>query len=336
MTSASPILIHVPVTEIFATAGFAPNAEALRHKRRGQWRCWSRADITAESESLARALVKRGINARSTVAISGDYAPASVIFAIASARAGARTVSVPTRIARQDLTAWLRDEPVVIAFVGLREQLGKWRAALQESARQSEIVADFHLPWGHAAAAGITAAVDLLGDAAGGRDAGRSANEVLWIEEGTDWSDGLGFLLQALVQGATLAFPESRTAAGRDRRETQPVHFALSAAHHLELARDLATRLPTGHSLAASLTRNALSAGSRGSTRSDQRWLLRRIRRPFGLANLRELTVVGLPNAAPEASDPVDLFGALGIRAGHVEPPGRASGHSAQPPLAFA
>jgi hypothetical protein len=58
-----------------------------------------------------------------------------VIFAIAAARAGVRTVSVPIRIARQDLTAWLRDEPVVIVFVGLREQLGKWRAALQEAAR---------------------------------------------------------------------------------------------------------------------------------------------------------------------------------------------------------
>jgi hypothetical protein len=75
MTSANPTVIHVPVTEIFAAAGFAPNAEALRHKRRGQWRRWSRGDIAAESESLPRALVKRGIDGRSTVAISGDYAP---------------------------------------------------------------------------------------------------------------------------------------------------------------------------------------------------------------------------------------------------------------------
>ena len=75
MTTASPTFIHVPVTEIVAVAAIAPNAEALRHKRRGQWRRWSRGDIAAESESLARALVKRGIDGRSTVAITGDYAP---------------------------------------------------------------------------------------------------------------------------------------------------------------------------------------------------------------------------------------------------------------------
>jgi AMP-binding enzyme len=336
MATLGPTVIHVPVTEIVAVAKLAPNAEALRHKRRGQWRSWSWVDIASETEDLAKVLRERGIDGRSTVAISGEYAPALVLFAIAAARAGARVVSIPAGIARVDLGVWLRDQPVALAFVGLREQLGTWRAALREAARQSEIVVDFHLPWGHAAAVGVTAAVDLLGDAARGREAGRLASEVLWIEEGTDWSDGLRFLLHALAQGAALAFPESRIAAGRDRRETQPARFAISAAHHVALARDLATRLPTGQSLAARLTRNALSAGRRGSTRWHQRWLLRRIRRPFGLANLRELTVVGLPDAAPEASDPVDLFSALGVPAGHVEPPGGAPGQSALPRLAFA
>jgi hypothetical protein len=103
------------------------------------------------------------------------------------------------------------------------------------------------------------------------------------------------------------------------------------------LAHGLATRLPAGQSLAARLTRNALSAGRRGSTHWHQRWLLGRIRRPFGLAHLREPTVVGLSDAAPAAqSNPVDPFTALGIPAEHAEPLDRAPGQSAQSRLAFA
>ena len=336
MTTASPTLIHVPVTEIIAVAGVTPDAEALRHKRRGRWRSWSWADIAAESEGLAGALRERGIHGRSVVAISGDYAPALVLFAIAAARAGARVASVSTGVARAALAAWLRDEPFALAFVGLREQLGTWQAALREAARQGEIVADFHLPWGHPAASGVIAAADLLGDAAGGREAGPPASDLLWIEEGTDWSDGLGFLLHALAEGTALAFPESRIASGRDRREIQPARFALSAAHRVALARELATRLPSGQSLAAWLTRNALAAGRRGSAGWHQRWLLGRIRRPLGLARLHELTVVGFPDVASPERDALDLFAALGIPAGYAAPPGEGTGQPAWPRLAFA
>jgi hypothetical protein len=335
MTTASPTLIHVPVAEIVAAAARAPNTEALHHKRRGRWRSWSWADVATESEGIVRALRERRIDDRSTVAISGDYAPAIVLFAIAAARAGARVVSVPTSITRPGLADWLRNEPCALAFVGLREQLGTWRAALQEAGCQSDIVVDFHLPWGQPAAAGVTTATDLLGNAVLGRQARSPASEVLWIEEGTNWTGGLEFLLHALGQGATLAFPESLIAAGRDRRETQPARFVLSAAHHVALAHDLATRLPAGQSLAARLTRNALSAGRRGSTHWHQRWLLGRIRRPFGLAHVRELTVVGLSDATPAQSDPVDLFTALGIPAELVEPLHRAPSKSAQSRLAF-
>jgi hypothetical protein len=56
MTAARPVLIQVPVTEIFAAAALAPHAGALRHKRRGRWRAWSWADLQTESESLAQAM----------------------------------------------------------------------------------------------------------------------------------------------------------------------------------------------------------------------------------------------------------------------------------------
>jgi hypothetical protein len=333
---ARPTAIQVPTTGILAAAEAAPNVEAMRHKRRGQWRSWSRADISSETADLATALQERGIGGRSIVAASGDYAPALLLFAIAAARTGARVISVPTGVTAVDLGAWLRDESIALAFVGLRQQLETWRAALREAERETEIVVDLHLPWGHAAAVGVTAASEMLGDAARGREAARQAGDLLWIEEGSDWTDGLGFLLQALARGTALAFPENRIAAGRDRREIQPARFALSATHRVALARDLANRLPVGHSLTSSLTRKALSAGRHGSSYWHQRWLRGRIRRSFGLSHLSELTVVGAPDASPEASDPADLFSALGIRAGRVEPPGSGLSQLAQSPLAFA
>jgi hypothetical protein len=336
ITMDDPTPIHVPIAEIVAVAAVSPDREAMRHKRRGQWRCWSWEDIANETGTLARALRERGIDGSAIVAISGDYVPALVLFAIAAARAGAPVVSVPAGIARTALGDWLRNEPVGLGFLGLRDQLGTWRAALSETGRQSEIVVDFHLPWGHPAGAGLTAAADLLGDAARGREARRPSTEVLWIEEGTDWSDGLQFLLKALAQGMAVAFPESRMAAGRDRREVQPARFALSGAHRAAVTRDLMTRLPAGPSLAAALTRNALGAVRRGRVRWYQRWLLGRLRKPFGLANLRELVVVTPTDAVQEANEPDDLFTALGIPAGGSAPPGPAAGQRARSVLAVA
>src|ERR1700744_1870795 len=95
MTIADRKNIHVPVAEINATAARAPDLEALRHKRRGRWRFWSWADVVTETEGLANALQQRGVNDRSAVAISGDYTPALVLFAIAAAQAGAAVVPGP-------------------------------------------------------------------------------------------------------------------------------------------------------------------------------------------------------------------------------------------------
>ena len=131
MTTTGPSFIHVPVAEIFAAAALGPDAPALLHKQRGQWRSWSWTTIAAESERLARALRERGVDDRSTVAISGDYTPVLVLFAIAAANAGARVASIPTALASAALTDWLRNEPATLAFVGLRAQLGTWRSALR-------------------------------------------------------------------------------------------------------------------------------------------------------------------------------------------------------------
>lgn len=324
MSAAVPINVTVPISDILAAAARDPSGIAMRHKRRGQWRAWTHGELAAQTHALAQALRDLGVGHSTRVAVSGDFAPNLVLFAIAAARAGAYVVPVPIDLPRAALAEWLTAHPVQLAFLGLRDLLGAWRAALASAGRQSHILVDFHLPWGHVANAGVTAAADLLGPAPNGRVGGRAAGAALWIEEGTEWPDGLAFLLHALSQGAALAFPESRAAAGRDRREVQPSGFALSAAHHAALQRQLASRLHTGNGWTARWTRSALAAGARPAS-WHQRWLLGRLRQPFGLARLRDLTVVGDAPAAIAGVEAGNLIAALGIPARHAAIPGGAA-----------
>jgi hypothetical protein len=217
----------------------------------------------------------------------------------------------------------------------LREILGTWRIALGRSGRTVAIVADFHLPRGYAGDGGFSLVADVLGPTEPGPMLARPSSGVLWIEESTDWADGLSYLVHAAVSGRALAFPESRIAARRDRSEVQPAAMALSPDHHAALSRDLSARLPTGRTLAARLTRLALNAGRQGHPRWYHRLLLARLRRPFGLARLYELTVVGGDDygAATEAAG--DLFRALGINLGYARSSVEAV-RPAQPEIALA
>jgi len=326
--------LHLDPGDLAALAARVPHQEALRHKRRGVWFSWSWRDLVSISGRLADALRARGIGSGSLAAVSGDYGPNLVLFAIAAVRAGARVVALPTGITRAALADWLARESPDLVFLGQRDQLGLWRAGLHKAGQQAALVVDFHLPWDHRNAVGFTVAADLLGDAASGAAGRRLGSDVLWIEESTDWPGGLSCILHAAItSGRSLAFPESRAAAARDRGEVQPVSIVLSREHRATLALHLASRLPTGGSLAARLTRNALAAGQAGHAHWPQRWLLRRLRRPFGLACLRDLTVVAGDGDAPQAVS--DLFTAFGIREGYVLPP-TAAPLPARAGLAFA
>jgi hypothetical protein len=314
---------HLDPAVLAGIAERAPHAEALRHKRHGVWLSWSWSDLGVRGERLAQALQARGIGAGSLVALSGDYGPNLVLFAIAALRLGARVVTLPVGITRIALAEWLEDANPGLVFLGQRDQLAVWRAVLRQAEREATLVVDFHLPWGHPSGAEFSFAAELLGEPSGGAEPVRPACELLWIEEGTDWGDGLAYIFHAAIaSGRAIAFPESRVAAGRDRREVQPVSIALSRAHRAALARDLASRLPTGNGVAARLTRNALAAGQAGRANWPQRWLLRRVRRPFGLARLLDLTVVAADGDAEAAGD---LFTALGIREGYASPPADAA-----------
>jgi len=322
--------LRLSVAELLATAARRPQAEALRHKRRGVWLAWSWAEVLAQADQLGEALRSRGVGAGSVVAVSGEYAPTLALVAIAATHLGADVRTVPTQLGRVALAEWVAKHRPALVFLGQRNQVGPWRAALDRAALAAPLVLDAQLPWGHPGSAGFTPAGDLLG-AAGGVPA-RNSSDVLWIEEATDWADGLSYILQAAASGRAIAFPESRLAAHRDRRETQPVAAAVSPPHQAALSADLAARLPTGPGVAARLTRAALEAGRGGRAGWPQRWLLRRLRRPYGLARLRELIVVGADGQ--EAAD--DLFAALGITRSYASPPAADAARAAPHGLAYA
>lgn len=307
--------LRLAVAELRAAAARHPRAAALRHKRRGVWRAWSWADVIGRADRLGEALRARGVGAGAVVAVSGDYAPGLLLVAIAATHLGAQVLTAPTQPGRAALAAFVGQHRPALVFLGLRNNVGAWRAALDQADLASPLVVDSRLPWGHPGSAGFTPLDDLLGEIGGTPT--RAASDVLWIEEATDWADGLSYILRAAASGRPLAFPESRLAVHRDRRETQPVAVAVSPPRQAALSAGLAERLPTGRGVAARLTRAALEAGRGGRPGWRHRWLLRRLRQPYGLARLRELIVVGA--GGPEAAG--DLFAALGITPAYAPPP---------------
>jgi hypothetical protein len=328
-------LFAIAERELFAVAERVPRAAALQYKRRGAWLSWSWADLVAQVERLGRPLAARGIGAQSLVAVSGEYGPNLLVFALAAARQGSGVVTIPTRVDPQTLAEWLTRNRPDLVFLGLREVFGTWRTALGRAGTTATVVADFHLPWGRASDAGFSSVAEVLGATEPHATLARPSSDVLWSEESTDWADGLCYLLHAAASGRTLAFPESRIAAGRDRSEVQPAAMSLSPDHYDALSRDLSARLPTGGTIASRLANLALDAGRRGRTRWYYGRLLARLRRPLGLARLQDLTVVGGDGHAASTEATGDLFQALGISPGYARPP-VAAVRPARPEIAFA
>lgn len=309
--------IDLPLAEFMAGVARRPTVEVMRHRRRNGWASWTLAEMEARSVLLASALPPARL-----VALSGDYAPPLSLVALAAARAGAGLVVLPPAVPRAALVAWLAEVRPDLAFVGQREQVGIWRAAVRQAGTGTTILADIHLPWGTPRHEGVLSLTELAGAPPQGR--ANAPDGVVWIEEGTEWAEGLCFILRTAARGElVLAFPETRAAAARDRSVAQPVGLVLSAAHHRQLQADLCARLPVGIGLTPRAIRGALEADRPGPL---GRWLLRRLRQPLGLARLRAITVVGDRPAAGR-----DLFASLGIEAGH-----EAGGRVAPTDLAFA
>jgi hypothetical protein len=295
-------------------AVLSSSSPALQEKRRGVWVLRQWRDVVEEVDRLAAGLAALGARPGATVAIDGEIGPRIVLAAAAASALGARLLSIPTRASRQERDRVMDDPSVALVIGRGREVVAEW-VQIAASGRRIPIVFDHATAGGRAPADGVLTydALRALAAPAGWRVAlpsppPRRAHPKLWIEESTDWTEGLEAILGVWVQGGfTLALPELLAASDRDRREIAPESWLASAETVERAAARIIERLPLEGTFSATLLGKALDSESRiGSA------ILRpRLRGLLGLGALDRIEVGGGDRLAPSPSA-YKLFARLG------------------------
>ncbi|NWD71662.1 AMP-binding protein [Pseudomonas gingeri] len=297
-----PPVIHPPQRETVAIfpaaleqlrhwAQVSPLQSALRHKRHGQWHSWRWIDALREVERLADGLRQQGFTADSRLAVSGALQPNLLLLALAAHSIGAQVLSLAPDLSAEALaqTFW-RLHPSH-GFVDNRQQLLAWLGVADSDAAPAVLIAN-QLPGrlvGSSRQTVLTFAT-LSGDNQEPRPLllwpATSAQPQLWSEEDTHWQGGISVVLeQWLNTGHSLAFPESRDSASRDRREVAPSGLLLSAERLQVLADEIEQRLAPPGSWRRRLSEWALAHPER----LVARLLKQRVRRLLGFQRLQYL-----------------------------------------------
>ena len=256
-------------------ATLQPDALALRHKRRGRWKAWRWWDVAHEVDALGAHLRAEGVGAHSRVALCGAFEPTLILVAVAARAQGAELV--PVALSGDDpatLATTLREAAASHVFLQRREDVSRyraWSAHEQPSVRLLGIAARETAP-------GVQSLRERRG----------AQGELVWVDEGSEWREGLEVLLRHwLDTGTCLAFPERVESATRDRRDIAPTALLLSAARLDDLTVELESRLAPRGSLRRRLSDWALREGiSRGGLR---RHLHARLRSQFGLHRVQSV-----------------------------------------------
>ena len=279
-----------------------PTQIALRHRRLGVWKAWRWIDVQHEVERVANGLRQQGFGPGQRLALSGAFEPSLLILALAAHPLGGQSLVIGRDSRGDELQRQLRQARPTFAFVQRREDVSHWLGSglaelwpLRLFSAQANVVSNglWQVQPLSTLFVGEAPVAQRQGWAQGAED------DVLWVDEGTEWHEGLGHLLSRwLHHGESLAFPETSESAGRDRREIAPTGLLLSAAGVEALAGEIDARLAPPDSWRRRLCDWTLENPHQGL----RRWLKQRVRRLLGFHRLRRIEV-------PSASASVALQG---------------------------
>ncbi|MCB2254078.1 AMP-binding protein [Pseudomonas chlororaphis] len=284
-------------------AQVSPLHNALRHKRHGQWYGWRWIDALRDVERLADGLRQQGCDGHSRLAVSGPFEPNLLLLALAAHSIGAQVLVLDDDLGAEALQQALWRLQPSHGFVHARQSLLRWVAAGENGVASPRLITDQPVP---RLAQGARQPVLAFGELLGVSEAPRQqrywrhpAHESqLWSEEGTEWAQGLEVILtQWLGSGHSLAFPESRGSASRDRREAVPSGLLLSAARLQRLADEIESRLAPPGSWRRRLCEWAIAQPQR----PVQRLIKHRVRRLLGFQRLHYIWQAPSSPAKPAA-----------------------------------
>jgi hypothetical protein len=309
---------HQLLERLLELAGRDRDGRALLHKARGRWVAWDWRAAVAEIERIVAGLRDLGVVPASSVVISGEIGPHLLLVAVAARVIGAKVVSAPRAPGVEAARGILTGANVALVFTQGRGALATWLKACPDMMRPrivfDHVTADGHSP--HPDVVTYARLRTLSGPsgwtlASAGSSRRVRARETIWIEETTDWRDGLDHVIAAwLAQGATLVFPEIIAAALRDRREIRPCRWLASAGALAAAAEDMQARFPKRRSLSGQLVIRTIAAQGRGGFARLGAALLRR---RLGLDRLQSIDVAGGPREATGDDRTPALFRGLGV-----------------------
>lgn len=288
------------------TARERADAPALIQKQRGRWIYWRWRDALREIDVLAGGLRHLGLRPGRTVVVDGEIR-ADLFLASAAVRAvGAKIRSVPLAATGEELTHILSDSTVVLIIAQGREALAEWSEAASD-VRPLPIVFDHATPDSRSPEAGVVTFDQLkrLGKPANW-SAGLASTphdnpkDLTWLEESTDWADGLDLVLDHWIStGSTIALPEVLVASSRDRFELSPRKWIASSTRVLVNAQLIRDRLPAAGSSGYRLA-SAVLRGRWAPWHVATRW---RIKKRLGLSRLHSINVHTVPRSEVSSED---------------------------------
>lgn len=234
-----------------------PLVPALLHKEHGSWGLHRWDDVARELANLREALVREKAGPQSRFVVSGAFEPKLILLALAAHAAGATVFAIDRHARESNLQALLQSAAPTHAFVQDRQTISLWLDSGHVNGIQVPLYSTQSVQRGNASWQ-IRPLADLLRDRRqfAGVDKRKRlvAQAGLWVEEGSEWGDGLSAVLEAwLTSGATLIAPETTASSGRDRQEVTFQNVVASPARSQQWRNELDARLPAPDSWARRL-----------------------------------------------------------------------------------